>query len=649
MGNDNLDDPSVEHEPPEAAHVNALDRLDDDGTLFDRWLSERDGDAFALLAQRHSTVVFDIACRVLGDRGRAEDVLQEALLDLALEPTRKPIDVGVPAWLVRFTICRARNVRSSERSRSRRQIVVGLERPEVAMPDDSLVHNDELEAALAGCDPEDRALLAMRYLHGWDYDRISAALSIQSGAARVRVHRALRAVRARAGTASDTAASDTAASDSDAALRGRLAVLPIASLPAVNLDASIRSVVEIAKVRLGAPANGIEHATAASRSFRLAVTLAGTALVFVGVTGATAVTEFETGRVDRTVGARSDAERGTAYDTAYAPISRAVSSPAPVAAGFRGIPRPAFWDHGTFGRAGQDVSVDPPLPSSSDRSGDSSARAPAVEPAPAARPGAAPAAPEFAPPLAAPRAAAPSPDAARASAPQDESPSALRPTVRGACAAKGDPVSSDDERAGALGDSADPADPVDAPAAAVDAAAVDAVVAAPTPSNTLQAKTTQRVTWTTVPVDQLPGETLDLLDQAEDLVRGLLVGDSAADPAADPETASAPRTRLRSVRKVYGRLAKKAAPGRATTSHAAKRLRAQTVRQVLTLLTQVVLSDGRLAGELRWPAGADVNVALQEVIRILGTRAASGPAGADPGAAAVPAADRQPSGATDAP
>ena len=149
----------------------------------------------------------------------------------------------------------------------------------------------------------------------------------------------------------------------------------------------------------------------------------------------------------------------------------------------------------------------------------------------------------------------------------------------------------------------------------------------------------------TVAVDRLPGETLDLLGQAEDLVRGLIDEDPAAPAAA--------RTRLRTVRKVYGRLAKSAAPGRAAATRTAKRLRAQTVRQVLTLLTQVILADGRVAGELRWPAGADVNVALQEVIRILGTRPAGAPAAGAGGGSDAPAApaveDRLPSGATDAP
>ena len=167
----------------------------DDGMLFDRWLERRDGEAFAELCRRHSPVVFDLTCRVTQDRAGAEDVLQEALLGLALERTRRPVEVGVVAWLARFALCRAKNRRASERARTRRQIAVGRERPEDVMPEERMERREETEKALAACEPEDRAILAMRFLHEWDYPRIASALSISEGAARVRVHRALKELR----------------------------------------------------------------------------------------------------------------------------------------------------------------------------------------------------------------------------------------------------------------------------------------------------------------------------------------------------------------------------------------------------------------------------------------------------------------------
>ncbi|MBK7644630.1 MAG: sigma-70 family RNA polymerase sigma factor [Planctomycetes bacterium] len=234
----------------------------DDGTLLDRWRESRDGDAFAELARRHTPVVFDVSCRVLGERGLAEDILQEALLDLALEPTRKPAEVGVAAWLVRFAVNRARNRRAAERRRTRRQTMAASERPEEFMPEDALERKDELERVLGGCGAEERALLTLRFLHGWEYAQIASALSIHEGAARVRLHRALEEVRSRL---------HAGRGETDATRVERvLGALPLASLSRESLDASIRAAVEKARLRLD---------PASSRPVRGAVILAGVVLL----------------------------------------------------------------------------------------------------------------------------------------------------------------------------------------------------------------------------------------------------------------------------------------------------------------------------------------------------------------------------------
>jgi hypothetical protein len=98
---------------------------------------------------------------------------------------------------------------------------------------------------------------------------------------------------------------------------------------------------------------------------------------------------------------------------------------------------------------------------------------------------------------------------------------------------------------------------------------------------------------------------------------------------ADEAVLPALRPGIRTVRREFAKLRR--GSGRADgdrPARAPKALRARqsaAIRQVLTLLTQVVLADGRVTGELRWPTGADVEAALSEVIRVLGTRAATPP------------------------
>lgn len=203
----------------------------DDGILLDRWRVFRDGSAFAELARRHSSLVFDVTIRMLGNRAMAEDILQEALLDLAVQPTRKPVEVGVAAWLIRFALRSAGHRRVSERSRSRREALVARDRAESSpLPDDALVRSDEIDWALRGCAAEDRALLTMRYLHGWDCDRIAAAMSLRTGAVRVRLHRALQVVRAKC--------------------IGRRGALGMAAASPLSLEASIRNAMAAAAAQL---------------------------------------------------------------------------------------------------------------------------------------------------------------------------------------------------------------------------------------------------------------------------------------------------------------------------------------------------------------------------------------------------------------
>ncbi|MBK6939146.1 MAG: sigma-70 family RNA polymerase sigma factor [Planctomycetes bacterium] len=245
----------------------------DDAILLDRWRENRDGEAFAELARRHTAVVFDVACRVVGERSLAEDVVQEALLDLALVRTRAPVDVGVVAWLVQYAVQRGRNRRASEHRRAVRQHVIARERSEETVPDATLERNDELDRALRGCNPQDRALLAMRFVHGFAYGKIAAALSIHEGAARVRVHRALEDVRSRlrASTAESTTTSVARA----------LASLPLATPSQAFLDASIRAVVERAQRRL----SPLNRERSDARSHRYAFVLGGIALSCVTAIG----------------------------------------------------------------------------------------------------------------------------------------------------------------------------------------------------------------------------------------------------------------------------------------------------------------------------------------------------------------------------
>jgi RNA polymerase sigma factor (sigma-70 family) len=66
---------------------------------------QRDANAFRMLVDRHADLLYRIAYRMIGDRGDAEDVAQEALLRLWRDATRWQAGrSGVGAWLNRVVV-----------------------------------------------------------------------------------------------------------------------------------------------------------------------------------------------------------------------------------------------------------------------------------------------------------------------------------------------------------------------------------------------------------------------------------------------------------------------------------------------------------------------------------------------------------------
>ncbi len=537
----------------------------DDAALFELWLTKKDGDAFAELARRHAPVVYDLAARVLRDRTAAEDVVQEALLDLALEPTRKPAEVGVVAWLARFAICRARNQRSSEQCRTRRQQIVGLRRPEEAMPDDRLELKEELDRALSAAEPDEQAVLAMRFLHGWEYDRIAQALETSEGAARVRVHRALSNVRTKLGVD---------AADERKVARG-MAALGIIPFSTSKLDASIRSALDAAGVPFAPPSAVPAGLRSVMLGFGAAVLLATAASLPSALESS-----YDVANAAATVELASSASGATPKSAA-----RPASSSSARAASF-GVPRPENWDGGALARLGRGETRDV-APS-----------APVAVPAPSATE----------------EVAAESVSPPAVSDPQQPS-SAFGPSERGASAANCDPGSSDDERADALGGFARHVAPEPvAERVVVEETAPPTAVVADVASDD-RAEPIVRTVSRGRRIDALDASEKALVDEAAALVRDAVEKAADGDPSIDRETLS--RVRRVGVRAVKHQVRNWHRDDVVAEKPKLSARKAAKLARVFSMLVDYAFAQGADVGGLRFPDGVDVAEALEELIRVL--------------------------------
>jgi RNA polymerase sigma factor (sigma-70 family) len=177
----------------------------DDATLVEL---ARGGDraAFGVLFERHRPLLRGLCTRALSDAAFVEDVMQEAALQalLNLGSLRRPERFG--PWLggIGLNICRAALRRAGRADWSWQAMAggsAGLEPPSREPVPYRLVEEDELRAvvrrAVGSLPRGQRAAVLLFYIRGLTYAEVAAALGIEAGAVRTRLHKARRSLRSR--------------------------------------------------------------------------------------------------------------------------------------------------------------------------------------------------------------------------------------------------------------------------------------------------------------------------------------------------------------------------------------------------------------------------------------------------------------------
>jgi len=150
----------------------------------------RAGDAAGLggIYARHATRMLRVAWRLTGSMGDAEDVVHDVFLELSDTLRRDGNRGTLSAWLAQVT---ARAALERVRSRHRRR-EADLSNARAFLSDS----RTDLAAEYADLEREIAALPdALREIEGFSHDEIADLLGISAGASRVRLSRALVALR----------------------------------------------------------------------------------------------------------------------------------------------------------------------------------------------------------------------------------------------------------------------------------------------------------------------------------------------------------------------------------------------------------------------------------------------------------------------
>jgi RNA polymerase sigma-70 factor, ECF subfamily len=162
-----------------------------------------DREAFAALVRETYDRTYTLAYRLTDNEEDARDVVQETYLRAyrAIEQFRG--EAQVTTWLYRITANCAATQLGSRRRHRHEPLDVMLEAADpapAADPVDRAVANDlraTLETAIAELPPRLRAVVVLRDVYDLPHDAIAAELGITETAAKVRLHRARRALKAR--------------------------------------------------------------------------------------------------------------------------------------------------------------------------------------------------------------------------------------------------------------------------------------------------------------------------------------------------------------------------------------------------------------------------------------------------------------------
>ena len=165
----------------------------------------KDGDlqAFNFIVQRYQSQVLNLSARIIGDRGRAEDVTQETFIS-AYQAIGRFRGGSLRAWLMRIAANASRDSLRGSRRRPEQSLDESLEsasfQPVSAEPSpeehaERSELNAELQKAILALSDDQRAVLVLIDVQGFSYEETTESVGASIGTVKSRLNRARRRVR----------------------------------------------------------------------------------------------------------------------------------------------------------------------------------------------------------------------------------------------------------------------------------------------------------------------------------------------------------------------------------------------------------------------------------------------------------------------
>ncbi|MDP3717052.1 MAG: RNA polymerase sigma factor [Acidobacteriota bacterium] len=158
-----------------------------------------DGSAFEALYRQHATRLYNLASRMTGAKGEADDLLQDIFLLAYRKIASFRGESSLGTWLYRLAMNHCLDVLRNRQTRMG-QHTDSLDEPDAVpvaspVPILSAVSRIDLERAIASLPPACRAAFLLHDVEGFGHHEVGTMLGVSEGTSKSQVHKARMRIR----------------------------------------------------------------------------------------------------------------------------------------------------------------------------------------------------------------------------------------------------------------------------------------------------------------------------------------------------------------------------------------------------------------------------------------------------------------------